>query len=79
MVDARLYLPEDWCNNPDRYKEAGIPNENMLFKTKLELAVDIIHQQIQNGVCFDYIGGDGYYRNDANLARAIDQMGHLHA
>ncbi len=66
MVDARLYLPEDWCNNPVRCKEAGIPNENRAFKTKLELAVDITHQQIRNGVCFDYIGGDGYYGNDAN-------------
>jgi SRSO17 transposase len=56
MVDARLYLPEDWCNNPDRCKEAGIPTEKRLFKTKLELAVDIILQQVQNGVCFDYIG-----------------------
>jgi len=78
MVDARLYLPEDWCNDPDRCKEARIPNENRSFKTKLELAVDIIHQQIQNGVCFDYIGGDGYYGNDANLARAIDQMGYIY-
>jgi len=78
MVDARLYLPEDWCNDPDRCEEAGIPNENRAFKTKLELAVDIIHQQIQNGVCFDYIGGDGYYGNDANLARTIDQMGYIY-
>jgi SRSO17 transposase len=75
MVDVRLYLPEDWCNDPVRCTEAGIPQENRTFKTKLELAVDIIHQQIQNGVCFDYIGGDGYYGNDVNLARFIDQMG----
>lgn len=78
MVDTRLYLPEDWCNDPDRCKEAGIPSENRVFKTKLELAVDIIHQQIQNGVSFDYIGGDGYYGNDANLARVIDQMGYIY-
>lgn len=78
MVDARLYLPEDWCNDPVRCSEAGIPVGNRVFKTKLELAVDIIHQQIQNGVCFDYIGGDGYYGNDANLARAIDQMGYIY-
>jgi len=78
MVDARLYLPEAWCDDPDRCEEAGIPNGNRAFKTKLELAVDIIHQQIQNGVHFDYIGGDGYYGNDANLARAIDQMGYIY-
>lgn len=78
MVDARLYLPEDWCNDPVRCSEAGIPKGNRVFKTKLELALDIIHQQIQNGIAFDFIGGDGYYGNDANLARAIDQLGHVY-
>lgn len=78
MVDARLYLPLDWCNDPIRCKEAGIPNENRVFKTKLELALDIIRQQVENGVSFDYIGGDGYYGNDASLARAIDQMGYIY-
>jgi SRSO17 transposase len=78
MVDALLYLPLDWCNDPVRCMEAGIPNENRIFKTKLELAVDIIKQQIKNGVSFDFIGGDGYYGNDSNLARAIDEMGYLY-
>ena len=78
MVDARLFLTEDWCNDPDRCNEAGIPDKNRVFKTKLELALDIIGQQIENGVSFDYIGGDGYYGNDASLARAIDQMGYIY-
>lgn len=76
MLDARLYLPLDWCNDPVRCKEAGVLSENRVFKTKLELALDIIRKQVENGVSFDYIGGDGYYGNDANLARAIEQMGY---
>lgn len=78
MIDARLYLPEQWCDDPLRCSEAGIPEQNRVFKTKLELATQIIEQQVENGISFDYIGGDGYYGNDANLARAIDQMGYLY-
>lgn len=78
MVDARLYLPQDWCNDSLRCREAGIPEGNRVFKTKLELAVEIIEQQVRNGISFDYIGGDGYYGNDANLARRIDQMGYIY-
>lgn len=78
MVDARLYLPLDWCDDAVRCQEAGIPKENRRFKTKLDLALDIIRQQVGNGVSFDYIGGDGYYGNDVNLARAIDQMGYIY-
>ena len=40
MVNARLYLPKDWCNNPSRCDESGIPEENRVFTTKLELAED---------------------------------------
>ena len=94
LSGSRVCLPEQWrlcfygrcqiilafrlCNDPVRCKEAGIPIGNRVFKTKLELALDIIRQQIENGVSFDYIGGDGYYGNDANLARAIEQMGYLY-
>lgn len=78
MVDTRLYLPEGWCNDPVRCMEAGIPDGDRVFKTKLELAADIIQQQAANGISFDFIGADGYYGNDANLARSIDQMGYVY-
>ena len=41
MVDARLYLPQDWCNDPDRCTEAGIPDQDRKFKTKLNLTPKI--------------------------------------
>jgi SRSO17 transposase len=78
LIDARLYLPVDWCNNPDRCEEAGIPQESRVFKTKLEIAIDIIGQQVKNGVGFDFVGADGYYGNDANFARKIDDLGYLY-
>jgi SRSO17 transposase len=78
LMDARLYLPEDWCNNPARCDEAGIPSEGRVFKTKLELATDIINQQVKNGISFDFIGADGYYGNDMNFARTIEKLGYLY-
>jgi len=38
LVDARLYLPKDWCNDPARCDKAGIPEEERGFKTKIDLA-----------------------------------------
>ena len=78
MVDARLYLPQDWCNDPDRCTEAGIPDQDRKFKTKLNLTLDIIHQQVSNRVCFDYVGAEGFYGKDANLAKEIDKMGYIY-
>lgn len=33
MVDSRLFLPKDWCNNPARCEKAGIPKKERGFKT----------------------------------------------
>ena len=38
-----LYLPEQWINDPVRRKKAGIPEE-IIFKTKTELALDLIDE-----------------------------------
>jgi SRSO17 transposase len=78
MVDARLYLPKDWCDNQSCCDEAGIPEEDWVFKTKLELAEDIILYQKGNGITFDFVTADGYNGNDADLARKIDNMGYLY-
>ena len=75
MVDARLYLPKDWCDHAQRCDDAKIPEDKRGFKTKLELAADIIRHLIEQGISFEFISADGYYGNDVKLARVIDNLG----
>lgn len=75
LVDSRLYLPISWTSDAARCREAGIPESERTFKTKQELAVDIIKHQLSMGIAFDYVGADGLYGNDAAFAREIDRMG----
>lgn len=77
MVDARLFLPEDWCLNSTRCDEAGIPESERGFKTKLDLAYEIVKHQ-SNQIDFDFVSADGYYGNDADFARKIDELGYLY-
>ena len=38
-----LYLPEDWCTDPQRRRKAKIPDE-VVFKTKPQLGVELVEQ-----------------------------------
>ena len=75
LVDGRLYLPASWVSDEARCHGAGIPESERVFKTKQELAVDIIKHQLAMGIAFDYVGADGLYGNDAAFAREIDKLG----
>jgi SRSO17 transposase len=72
LIDKRLYLPQEWTNDPKRCEEAGIPPEHQTFKTKPQLALEMIDAAIENRVSFGYVGGDGFYGNTPEFARALN-------
>ena len=78
MVDARMYLPEAWCEDRVRCEEAGIPEEERIFKKKWEIGIDIIEHQQSLGASFDYVGGDGYYGNSIEFAEATETKGYVY-
>ena len=78
LVDARLYLPENWAKDSKRCDRAGIPSDFQKFKTKPEIALEIVKHQKALGVDFDYVGGDGLYGHDPALARGIDELGYVY-
>lgn len=74
LVDSRLYLPKQWITDKNRCEKAKIPHEHRIFKTKQELALEMIRHQIDLGVNFDYIGVDALYGADQNFTDTIDEM-----
>jgi SRSO17 transposase len=77
LIDAALYLPSEWTADAARCKKAGIPQEFRTYKTKPELAVDIVRRQKENGVKFDFVGADGLYGNAPHFLSSLDKMGLL--
>jgi len=69
-----LFLPEKWTDAPARCQAAGIPQEFIRFKTKPELALEMIKQDIEQGVKFDWVGGDGLYGHNYELCRGLDEL-----
>ena len=73
LVGTKLFLPQAWIDDKDRCKEAGIP-QGQTYKTKPELALELVKQAIDAGVEFDFIAGDGLYGHNAELTRALDGL-----
>ena len=74
LIDARLYLPKEWIEDSPRCKKTGIPVQDQEFKTKGELALQIVKTQKEKGIKFDFVG-DGFYGHDTKLQEGLDALG----
>lgn len=74
LIDERLYLPNEWTGDQKRRKKCGVPND-VVFKTKVELAWEMILHAKGNSVPFGWIGIDCFYGRDSWLRNQIDSEG----
>jgi SRSO17 transposase len=74
FMDRRLFLPEEWANDPARRKEAGVPEE-VVFRTKPELALVMLGVAVEEGVPFRWVGGDSVYGNSPTFVQGVRQLG----
>ena len=75
LIDARLFLPERWTSDVERCEKAGVPEEERQFRTKHEIALEIVQNALEAGVRFAYIGFDGFYGENGQLLRTLDGAG----
>ena len=83
-VDVALFLPKEWTDDEARCEKAGIPEAECKYRSKIDLALEIIHRQRELGVRFDYISADGLYGNSGEFCCRLDDLAeqfvvHVHA
>ena len=69
-----LYLPEEWCEDPERRRRAKIPAE-IEFKTKPELGVELIEYAAGWEVAQAPVLGDSAYGDNTALRARLDETG----
>ncbi len=74
IIDCRLYLPKVWTNDSKRCKAAGVPDD-IKFKSKSELALDIIRHARSTGIRYAWVGVDGGYGKEPLFLKTLDDEG----
>jgi SRSO17 transposase len=69
-----LYLPEDWCEDPERRRKAKIPEE-IEFKTKPALGVELVERAAGWELPAAPVLGDQAYGDDSKLRERLDAAG----
>ena len=73
-IAYRLYLPEAWANDPARRAKAGVP-EDVVFRTKPQIALDQIQAAVAAGVPQGVVLADAGYGSDTAFRTALTEMG----
>ena len=74
LIDRRLFLPEEWAEDPRRRAEAGVPN-SVVFRTKPELALEMVQQAVTRGVPFCWVTADSVYGNSPTFVQGVRGVG----
>ena len=69
-----LYLPEEWCEDAERRRAAKVPDD-VTFKTKPELGVELVERAAGWAVPPAPVLGDCAYGENTDLRRRLDAAG----
>jgi SRSO17 transposase len=74
LIGARQWIPAEHISDPARAVVMGLP-EDLVFRTKGQLAIDICAGAFADGVRFDFLCGDEVYGNCTELREFCEDHG----
>jgi len=73
-VDFELYMPESWATDMERRRDARVPDD-LPFRTKPEIALDILDRALADGVPVAPVVTDSGYGTNGQFRAGLDLMG----
>lgn len=71
-IDRGLYIPRQWTDDRERCRKAGIP-DYCAFRTKPEMALEMIKHAYENDIPFEWAAGDSVYGADKNIQKYLEE------
>jgi SRSO17 transposase len=75
LIDAQLFLPEEWTEDPGRCDKARVPREKQKSRTKIDIALELVHHARDNAIHYGWIGADSLYGRDKQFHQALHALG----
>jgi SRSO17 transposase len=72
LIDAELFLPEDWAKDRERCRAAGIPDA-LAYRPKSKIALEEVDRARANQVPLDWITFDEGYGKAPEFLRGLDE------
>jgi SRSO17 transposase len=72
LIGARQWIPAEHLDDPVRSLVMGLP-EDLVFRTKGQLAIDICTEALADGARFDFLCGDEVYGSCTELREFCEQ------
>jgi SRSO17 transposase len=73
-IDFELYMPESWVEDKVRCKKARVPAD-LVFRTKTELALDLISRAMDNRIPGEVVLADAAYGGSAEFRNTVQMFG----
>jgi SRSO17 transposase len=73
-IDFALFLPESWISDPERRRKAKVPEE-ATFKTKHDLALEMIEQAVRDEIPGTIILADSFYGHSRPFRETVHLLG----
>ena len=70
-INTRLFLSKNWIKDKARCQKAKIPKSKRIHKTKQQLALEMIKEDLGQGIRFGWVGGDALYGHGYELSQEI--------
>lgn len=71
-VSSRLYLPETWTSDPQRCEKAGIPQEEVGYKKRSEIALELLGQAKAMGIKYKAVVADAELGDDPSFLDSLE-------
>lgn len=72
-VNSRLYLPGEWSSDPERCEKAGIPEPEVKYQKRAEIALRLLEEAKAMGVSYVAVVADAELGDDPSFLDSLEE------